>query len=155
MIMELCGGGELYEYVMKVGRLDEVDAREIFSQLCSACAYFHNRGVIHRDLKLENVLFKRKPTSDLTVKIVDFGIAGSSNPNKDGDKSNAGSLSYMPPEVLDNSCTQAKPSIDVWALGAILFALIMGRLPFHGHTPEEQLEKINQFTELGTLNFNK
>lgn len=67
------------------------------------------------------------------MKIVDFGIAGSSNPNKD-DKSNAGSLSYMPPEVLNNSCTSAEPQIDIWALGCILFAMIMGRLPFHGHT---------------------
>jgi serine/threonine protein kinase len=63
---------------------------------------------VHWDLKLENVLFKKKPsTGDLTVKIVDFGIAGSSNPNKT-DKSNAGSLSYMPPEVLDNTCTAAE-----------------------------------------------
>jgi serine/threonine protein kinase len=102
------------------------------------------------------VLFKKKPSSgDLTVKIVDFGIAGSSNPNKDGDKSNAGSLSYMPPEVLDNTCTQAKPSIDVWALGCILFAMLIGRLPMHGHTPEEQLEKIDKFSKLGVLNFSE
>jgi serine/threonine protein kinase len=94
--------------------------------MASACSYFHHRGIVHRDLKLENVLFKRKPEfGDLTVKIVDFGIAGSSNPNK-AEKSNAGSLSYMPPEVLDNTCTVAETQIDIWALGVILFAMIMG-----------------------------
>jgi len=98
--------------------------------MASACSYFHHRGIVHRDLKLENVLFKRKPEfGDLTVKIVDFGIAGSSNPNK-AEKSNAGSLSYMPPEVLDNTCTVAETQIDIWALGVILFAMIMGWLPF-------------------------
>ena len=106
MIMEFCGGGELYDYVKKKGRLDEIEAKEIFGQIVAACSYFHNRGIIHRDLKLENVMFKNKPESDLTIRIVDFGIAGSSQPNKT-EKSNAGSLSYMPPEVLDNSMTKA------------------------------------------------
>lgn len=93
-------------------------------------------------------MFKNKPETDLTIRIVDFGIAGSSQPNKT-EKSNAGSLSYMPPEVLDNSITKAQPQIDIWALGAILFTMIMGRLPFHGHTHEDILENIEEFDKYG------
>jgi serine/threonine protein kinase len=59
-------------------------------------SFCHNRGIVHRDLKLENVLFKSK--GDLTVKIVDFGIAGVCAGNKN-DKVDAGSIAYMPPEV--------------------------------------------------------
>lgn len=105
--MEFCAGGELFDYVKKQGWIDEIQAREIFSQIVAACSYFHNWGIIHRDLKLENVLFKNKPEVDLTLRVVDFGIAGSCNPNKN-EKSNAGSLSYMPPEVLNNTITKAE-----------------------------------------------
>ena len=74
MIMEYAGGGELLKFVEERGKLNEVDARKIFLQIVSAMSYCHTRGIVHRDLKLENVLFKC--TTDLVVKIVDFGIAG-------------------------------------------------------------------------------
>lgn len=80
MVLEYCGGGELYEYVNKVGTINELDCREIMEQVCSAMAYVHNKDIIHRDLKLENVLFKRGK-GDLTVKVVDFGIAGNAKPS--------------------------------------------------------------------------
>lgn len=105
-------------------------------------------------MKLENVLFKNKPEYDLKICIVDFGIAGSCQPNKT-EKSNAGSLSYMPPEVLDNTMTKASASIDIWALGAILFAMVMGRLPFSGHSHEEVLESIKEFQTYGLQNFTR
>ena len=60
-------------------------------------AYCHNRGIVHRDLKLENVLLKQK--GDSTIKVVDFGIAGVCTTNKK-DKVDAGSIAYMPPEVI-------------------------------------------------------
>jgi serine/threonine protein kinase len=76
--------------------MPEVDARKIFLQIINAMSYCHTRGIVHRDLKLENVLFKSK--GDLLIKVVDFGIAGVCTTNKK-DKVDAGSIAYMPPEV--------------------------------------------------------
>lgn len=74
MIMELAKGGELMEYVQKKGILPEKDARNILLQIISAIQYCHSNGVVHRDLKLENILFK--DVEDLYVKVIDFGISG-------------------------------------------------------------------------------
>lgn len=74
MIMEYAAGGELLKFVEENERVKEVDARRIFLQIINAILYCHQRGIVHRDLKLENVLFKNK--GDLFIKVVDFGIAG-------------------------------------------------------------------------------
>lgn len=74
MIMEYASGGEVYKYVEEKVRLNEHEARKIFVQIVNAMSYCHNRGIVHRDLKLENVLFKT--TGDMLIKVVDFGIAG-------------------------------------------------------------------------------
>lgn len=139
MIMEFCGGGELLEYIKKRGQIDEFTAREIFKQIVSAISYVHNRGVIHRDLKLENVLFLEK--GNLVVKVVDFGIAGKNTTNVH-ESTTAGSIAYMPPEVISHEDTSADPAIDVWALGCILYAMLLGRLPFYGADEEAFKESI-------------
>jgi len=72
--MEYAAGGELLKFVEDLGIINEFDARKIFLQIVNAMCYCHNRGIVHRDLKLENVLFKSK--GDLFIKVVDFGIAG-------------------------------------------------------------------------------
>jgi serine/threonine protein kinase len=74
MIMELIGGGEVYQYLEEHTRLDEYSARKIMLQIANAIMYCHSRGVVHRDLKLENVMFRSK--EDLFIKVLDFGIAG-------------------------------------------------------------------------------
>mgnify|MGYP000886938424 CR=1 FL=1 len=74
MIMELARGGELMEFVAKHGKLEELVARKILQQIANAIQYCHSRGVVHRDLKLENILFK--DVEDLSVKVIDFGISG-------------------------------------------------------------------------------
>jgi serine/threonine protein kinase len=94
--------------------------------------YCHSRGVIHRDLKLENVLFKNPPEpedendlSDYFVKIIDFGIAGVAN-----DEVDAGTLCYMAPECLDKQAADSTPAIDVWAIGIMFYSMMFGYLPF-------------------------
>ena len=74
MIMEYCSGGELLDFVQLRGKLPEAEARDLIHQIVSAMSYCHNRGIVHRDLKLENVLFKTK--GENIVKVADFGIAG-------------------------------------------------------------------------------
>lgn len=96
MIMECAGGGELYKWVEEKGRVSEAESRKIIFQVINAIHYCHIRGIVHRDLKLENVLFKA--AGEMQVKVVDFGIAGVCEANKK-DKVDAGSIAYMPPEV--------------------------------------------------------
>jgi serine/threonine protein kinase len=100
--------------------------------------YCHIRGIVHRDLKLENVLFKQ--AGELTIKVVDFGIAGVCDATKK-DKVDAGSIAYMPPESFKSN-SETSPAIDVWAIGVMQYAMLFGRLPFWGDTEEETINKI-------------
>jgi len=70
LVTELCTGGELFDYLVEKGRIDEYETRTLFGQLCLAVAYCHEQGVVHRDLKLENVLLD----DHVLVKLSDFGF---------------------------------------------------------------------------------
>ena len=138
-VMEYLEGGELGEYLKKKGRLEEQEACEIFKQLVSAVYFCHLNNIIHRDLKLENILFES--TTSNIIKVVDFGIAGFYSAVKGGESS-AGSLRYMAPEVLTGKNKAANPAIDIWSMGIILYALLHGALPFTGSTRKEIFDKI-------------
>ena len=86
-----------------------------------AISYCHARGVIHRDLKLENVLLKSTMQDDFTVKIIDFGIAGLG-----GDVVDQGTVCYMAPEAFTNSNCKTTEAIDVWAIGIMFYCMIYG-----------------------------
>lgn len=100
--------------------------------------YCHSRGVVHRDLKLENVMFKHKDDEDLFVKVIDFGIAGMSAQ----DKVDAGTLSYMAPECLERVAATSSPAIDVWAIGVMYYAMIFGTLPFSANDEKTLVKSI-------------
>jgi serine/threonine protein kinase len=87
------------------------------------------KRIIHRDLKLNNIVFVRPNSRE--IRVVDFGISGLYAINNP-EKSLAGSLKYMAPEILTGKNTAADPAIDIFSLGCILFALVTGRLPFDG-----------------------
>eukprot|EP00826_Nyctotherus_ovalis_P049644 TRINITY_DN6015_c0_g6_i1.p1 TRINITY_DN6015_c0_g6~~TRINITY_DN6015_c0_g6_i1.p1 ORF type:complete len:345 (-),score=81.09 TRINITY_DN6015_c0_g6_i1:67-1101(-) len=141
MVMEFAGGGELKQHLISKGQQSESEARRILLQLLSAIGYCHSLNVVHRDLKLENILFadaKRR-----RVKVVDFGIAGLVQDDK-AEKSRAGSLRYMAPEVISRENIEARPSLDVWSMGCVLFALVCGELPFSAKSSREIKEKIKK-----------
>ena len=102
--------------------------------------YCHIRGVVHRDLKLENVLFK-DDSDRHQVKIIDFGIAGACTTNKQ-DKVDAGSLAYMPPECFAGGAVNTTPALDVWAIGLMFYAMLYGTLPFYSESENDMIKKI-------------
>lgn len=96
LIMEYSEGGQLLDYVRRKGRLPEAEVQQLMLQIFRAVNYCHRMGVIHRDLKLENILFWDK--AHTRIKVVDFGIAGVCRTHE-RDKSDAGTIKYMSPEV--------------------------------------------------------
>uniref|UniRef100_A0A5S6QEU6 non-specific serine/threonine protein kinase n=1 Tax=Trichuris muris TaxID=70415 RepID=A0A5S6QEU6_TRIMR len=130
MIMEYVSGGELFDYIVKRGRLQVHEARHFFQQIISGVDYCHRHMVVHRDLKPENLLLD----SHNNVKIADFGL---SNIMTDGEfmRTSCGSPNYAAPEVISGKL-YAGPEVDVWSCGIILYALLCGTLPFDDeHVP--------------------
>eukprot|EP00123_Amoebidium_parasiticum_P006478 comp17419_c0_seq1/m.16801 comp17419_c0_seq1/g.16801 ORF comp17419_c0_seq1/g.16801 comp17419_c0_seq1/m.16801 type:complete len:520 (-) comp17419_c0_seq1:238-1797(-) len=124
LVMEYVSGGELFEYIVKHGKLSEDAARKFFQQIICGVEYCHRHKVVHRDLKPENLLLDENKN----VKIADFGL---SNIMTDGDflKTSCGSPNYAAPEVISGKL-YAGPEVDVWSCGVILYALLCGKLPF-------------------------
>jgi serine/threonine protein kinase len=123
LVLEHCGGGELYEYLLKRHRLTEQETQKIFAQICGAVAYIHSRGIVHRDLKLENIFLDRKNN----IKLGDFGFVREND--KSLMKTWCGSTAYSAPEILQRAKYSGE-AVDVWSLGIILFALLSGQLPY-------------------------
>ncbi|KAJ8689772.1 hypothetical protein PTI98_012639 [Pleurotus ostreatus] len=124
IVTELCCGGELFDYLAEKGRLSEEETRVIFGQLCLAVAYLHEKGIVHRDLKLENVLLDER----CRVKLGDFGFT------REFERGSlmetfCGTTGYASPEMLQGKKYQG-PEVDVWSLGVILYCLLTGTLPF-------------------------
>eukprot|EP01062_Namystynia_karyoxenos_P015707 TRINITY_DN1571_c0_g1_i1.p1 TRINITY_DN1571_c0_g1~~TRINITY_DN1571_c0_g1_i1.p1 ORF type:complete len:660 (+),score=214.85 TRINITY_DN1571_c0_g1_i1:85-2064(+) len=138
MCMEYVSGGELFDYIVKKGKLSESHAKRFFQQIISGIEYCHFYKVVHRDLKPENLLLD----GQLNVKIADFGL---SNLMNDGDflKTSCGSPNYAAPEVICGKL-YAGPEVDVWSCGVILYALLCGRLPFDEDSIPALFKKIKE-----------
>lgn len=136
MITELCSQGELYNYLLARGRVDENEARSIFGQLCLAVAYIHGCGIVHRDLKLENILLDESKQ----VKLSDFGFTRECETHQLL-STKCGTTAYSPPEILLGE-KYLGFEVDVWSLGVILFALLCGYLPFDDENEARMQEKI-------------
>lgn len=124
LVFEYVKGVQLYDIVLKKTFIPECEARKYFRQIISAIEYIHMNCVIHRDLKIENILVDQNDN----IKIIDFGLSNFYN-NKSLLKTFCGSLYFAAPELLDGK-KYLGPEVDIWSLGVILYVMVCGKVPF-------------------------
>ncbi|KAL4909778.1 hypothetical protein BDW74DRAFT_43587 [Aspergillus multicolor] len=171
IIMEYASGGELFDHILRNKYLKDNSARRLFAQLVSGVGYLHKKGIVHRDLKLENLLLDR----NRNIIITDFGFANTFDPtdelseeieynltNKEFvkrmrlDKTNAkglrrgdlmqtscGSPCYAAPELVVSDSLYTGRRVDVWSCGVILYAMLAGYLPFDDDPANPDGDNIN------------
>uniref|UniRef100_A0A2K6M179 BR serine/threonine kinase 2 n=1 Tax=Rhinopithecus bieti TaxID=61621 RepID=A0A2K6M179_RHIBE len=138
LVLEHVSGGELFDYLVKKGRLTPKEARKFFRQIISALDFCHSHSICHRDLKPENLLLDEKNN----IRIADFGMASL----QVGDsllETSCGSPHYACPEVIRGERYDGRKA-DVWSCGVILFALLVGALPFDDDNLRQLLEKVKR-----------
>lgn len=125
IVLEYASGGELFDYILEHRYLKESMACRLFAQLVSGVDYMHSKGIVHRDLKLENLLLDKHKN----IIITDFGFVNSFHGN-DFMKTSCGSPCYAAPELVVSSEPYEGRKVDVWSCGVILYAMLAGYLPF-------------------------
>ncbi|EPB90651.1 CAMK/CAMKL/KIN1 protein kinase [Mucor circinelloides 1006PhL] len=124
MFLEYVDGGQLLDYIIKHGKLREKQARKFARQIVSALDYCHRNSIVHRDLKIENILI----TQSEQLKIIDFGLSNVYSPTQQLNTF-CGSLYFAAPELL-RAKQYTGPEVDVWSFGVVLYVLVCGRVPF-------------------------
>lgn len=136
LILEYIEGGELFDYLIKRGKLQEFEAVSYFKQIIHGIGYLHQLNICHRDLKPENLLLD----FNKNIKIADFGMAALEIKEKLLETS-CGSPHYASPEIVAGKNYHGAPS-DIWSCGIILFALLTGHLPFDDENIRKLLLKV-------------
>ena len=143
IITEFCKEGELFSYIKN--KYSERQLAVLFYQVFSGLWYLHDNKILHRDIKLENIMISKKEKDNESgeelfwVKIIDFGTAKIFEKNKK-EKDVVGSSYYIAPEVLKQNYNE---KCDTWSVGVILYMMLVGRAPFDGKDDEEIISKIN------------
>jgi serine/threonine-protein kinase len=140
LVMELLEGEDLFQLLGREGQLAEASAKSIAAAVCDALAEAHGQGIIHRDLKPENVFLARRADGSITVKVLDFGIAKTLDPDDGSQQGLTAGLTKVgmalgTPEYMSPEQCRAElpgPRSDVYACGALLYAMLTGRPPFVG-----------------------
>ncbi|UTT96995.1 hypothetical protein NDA17_003603 [Ustilago hordei] len=124
MVFEYVNGGQMLDYIISHGRLRERSARKFARQIGSALEYCHRNSIVHRDLKIENILISKTGN----IKIIDFGLSNLFSPHSHL-STFCGSLYFAAPELL-NAKVYTGPEVDVWSFGIVLYVLVCGKVPF-------------------------
>lgn len=133
-------GGELFDHILAHRYLKERDAARLFAQLISGVSYLHSKKVVHRDLKLENLLLDR----NRNVIITDFGFANRFMDSADDLMSTScGSPCYAAPELVVQEGKYVGTAVDVWSCGVILYAMLAGYLPYDDDPANPEGDNIN------------
>ncbi|OBA21326.1 Pkinase-domain-containing protein, partial [Metschnikowia bicuspidata var. bicuspidata NRRL YB-4993] len=138
MLFEYVEGGQLLDYIVSHGSLNEKYARKFARGIASALDYCHKNNVVHRDLKIENIMINK----DGEIKIIDFGLSNLYTPHHLL-KTYCGSLYFAAPELL---CAKpyTGPEVDVWSFGVVLYVLVCGKVPFDDPVVSALHEKIKK-----------
>lgn len=138
MLFEYVEGGQMLDYIVSHGSLKEKNARKFARGIALALEYCHRNNVVHRDLKIENIMINRKGD----IKIIDFGLSNLYSP-KTLLKTYCGSLYFAAPELL-SAKPYTGPEVDVWSFGVVLFVLVCGKVPFDDQSVLVLHEKIKK-----------
>ncbi|XP_037696649.1 serine/threonine-protein kinase 33 isoform X2 [Choloepus didactylus] len=153
LVMELCEDGELKEILGKKGHFSENETRWIIQSLASAIAYLHSKDIVHRDLKLENIMVKSSFVDgnnemNLNIKVTDFGLAVRKQGGSESMmQTTCGTPIYMAPEVIN--AHDYSQQCDIWSIGVIMYILLCGEPPFLASSEEKLFELIRK----GELHF--
>ncbi|KZT25052.1 Pkinase-domain-containing protein [Neolentinus lepideus HHB14362 ss-1] len=140
IILEYASGGELFDHILAHRYLKEKDACKLFSQLISGVWYIHQKKIVHRDLKLENLLLDR----NRNVIITDFGFANRFEHRADDlMQTSCGSPCYAAPELVISEGLYVGSAVDIWSCGVILYAMLAGYLPFDDDPDNPDGDNIN------------
>ncbi|XP_056293072.1 NUAK family SNF1-like kinase 2 [Pseudoliparis swirei] len=137
IVMEYASRGDLYDYICDKKNISEREARHFFRQIVSAVHYCHQNGIVHRDLKLENILLD----GNGNVKIADFGLSNLFHCDKYL-QTFCGSPLYASPEIV-NGRPYRGPEVDTWSLGVLLYTMVHGTMPFDGNNHKALVQQIS------------
>ncbi|XP_049746266.1 serine/threonine-protein kinase 33 isoform X2 [Elephas maximus indicus] len=148
LVMELCEDGELKRILDRKGRFSETETRWIIQSLASAIAYLHDKDIVHRDLKLENIMVKSSfidanDEMNLNIKVTDFGLAVKKQGRSEAMlQTTCGTPIYMAPEVIN--AHDYSQQCDIWSIGVIMYMLLCGGPPFWANSEDKLFELIRK-----------